>query len=33
MSENKGSILVTQFVKEYSEITNEGQRKQYLKKS
>lgn len=32
MSENKGSILVSQFVKEYSEITNEGQRKQYLKK-
>ena len=32
MSENKESILVTQFVKEYSEIANEGQRKQYLKK-
>lgn len=32
MSENKETILVTQFVKEYSEIANEGQRKQYLKK-
>ena len=32
MTENKKTILVSDFVKEYSEITNAGQKKLYVKK-